>query len=176
MTPTMSPRVIIRLVGLLFLLVGWLMLRTGSLDPAPRDSWRFETTRVTAFHFTDTAKAGRRFQLDVTDSEHGFAKDHTQKIPGLEQRLRDALRPDTEVEIGYVPRGPDGGWEPATPQPRPILVLRCGDEVLIDRDRDAPAMAGILEWVVRGCGGLGLAIGALMVLWTLRRRTGTPQS
>jgi hypothetical protein len=169
----MPIRATLPLVGLLFILVGAWLIRGSFADPAPRTDWRFDRFEVLAATFVDTQKAGRRFRLEAEGSDTGFALDHVQKRPGLEEQLRDRVVPGVEVEVGYVPRRGDGGWEPTTAEPRPILVLTCGDEVLVDRDRDAPAAARLIAWGLRGAGGLAALLGLAMILATLRLRRST---
>ncbi|MEZ6037463.1 MAG: hypothetical protein R3F29_08285 [Planctomycetota bacterium] len=170
----MSPRLLLRLLAVLFVAIGWLLTRAATSDPAPRDGWQTFRGAVTGFEFTDTQKLGRRVVVtldgpaDGQTDERRFALDHLGRLPQLEPALR-ALPPRAPLEVMAVPRS-KAGWAAPEGQPLAMLVLRHGDQVLYDRDRDEPGGEG-LALATTIAGGLAIALGAALLLVSLRRRS-----
>ncbi|MCB9877600.1 MAG: hypothetical protein H6835_08385 [Planctomycetes bacterium] len=169
----MSPRILLRLLAVLFATIGWLLTRAATSDPAPRDGWQTFRGALASTEFVDTQKLGRRAVVtldapnDGQTDERRFARDHLERLPQLEPALR-ALPPRAPLEVMAVPRS-KAGWAAPEGQPLTMLVLRHGDEVLYDRDRDEPGGDG-LALATTIAGGAAIALGVALLLVSLRRR------
>ncbi len=162
----MSPRTILRILSVLFLLIGLFFFRNGDIDPAPRETWETYHGKLAELTITDGTKLGRRAVLTVSgdSTEPRFALSHIQKIPGLEQKL-NALEPGSEIFADAVPREL-AGWAAPEGEPLTLLVLKSGGKTLYDRDDQIPPWVQSIGMIIRIVGGLVSAIALLVFLLT----------
>lgn len=170
----MSARWILAVVGLVFVAVGGLLLVVVSHDPAPRENLATIAGRLAAVEFDETAKLGRVCRLRIEASEAEYAIDHLEQIPAVSRRLEECLQRGVAVEVRCVPRErlQASGWAPARGVPQSALMLAVGGDLVFDQARDRPSSRGLTTAVVAG-GFLALALGGLLVLWSLRARRST---
>ncbi len=162
----MNPRTILRILSLLFLLVGLFFFRNGDIDPAPRDTWETYHGKLSELTITDSAKLGRRAFLTLSGEspESRFALSHIQKISGLEQKL-SALEPGSEISADAVPREL-AGWAAPEGEPLTLLVLKSGGKTLFDRDDQIPLWVKSMGMIIKIVGGLVSAIALLVFVLT----------
>ena len=169
----MSARTIIRLISILFILIGLMMSQLATQDPAPRSGWGTFDGVLKEVAFREGVKLGRvaTLTLDGAEDEGAFMLTHVNKLPEVERQLR-ALQPGMAVEIQAVPREA-AGWAAPEGQPLAMLVLRHEANVIYDRDRDD----GGGRWLAIALSIAGYAFsGLFLVILLLTFRKGTKGS
>ena len=162
----------LRLVALLFCVLGGFLLRIGLADPNADVPKPVRTGTVAAVEFGEARTLGRFMTVTLEGDPERFQVTLLGRVAGLEERLRERVQPGASVSIAAVVRDPKN-WATPDGVPLPILALQRGDEVLIDSAtfetrfgrmaRGAAPVAGAIAVL------LGVALFALSV--SLARQT-----
>ena len=163
----MKIRLVMLALAVLFFFVGLFLVRGAHADPAPRDSWQTYRGPFQKVVFTDTSKVGRRAVVTIDNKEEPtFALNDTRRYPGFEKKV-STIPPGTELEIEVVSRT-QAGWAAPEGEPLALLVLRQGDEIIDDRDRDQTGGEWI-EQAVRIFGWLAIGLSALLAALAFKK-------
>lgn len=158
---------LLRLLGILFLLVGASLWQLAGHDPAPPESWQAYHGSVQEVQWYDGHKTGIGCKLRLVGTEEFFSRDQLQSDQALLQSLRSKLQAGLGVNLLAVPRAQAYG-HPAN-MPMPILELTSGNEVLLARQPTDDWIGVVVRGVSVLIAGLGVALLAL-AQW-LRRTT-----
>ncbi|MEZ5977747.1 MAG: hypothetical protein R3F34_05965 [Planctomycetota bacterium] len=155
-------RVVLRLVGLLFVLVGTFVAWVGSSDPAPIAGTVTHRAPVATIEFGASAKMGRYVTVRLAGLDERFTTYYLGKVDGLEERLASRVTPGTEVALTSVERTP-GAFGHDETIPMPIHALAIGDEVLLDRSMFSSRVGDILATAAPIGGGLFALLGLALL-------------